>query len=487
MKQLKIYICFLLFILYSCHSSTENQAFKSVTITGKIIDFKPENTEVRIFAPKLCIEDKIETITIDSLGQFTYSFINNIPSDIRIIANKANFLIFTHPGDNINIEFEYGKLDFWSSISVTGARSFENELIINFQKYITSNSIDLKDIEEARDNMSETLFISFMNSVQSESMRLCKKFMEDHNFSKEIESWTKWYASKLYYHYMYWFPIYRNDIEIGNDFYRFQEKLLPINKDMIAATYNLNLFIPEYFAGSIKSKIIEENMEFFNQIDENNLKADSIFMEGIIEHSKGEFTKELVLCYWLSSKINAGNIKPYEKFIATIEHEISTTFLKENLDQLYHSTKSKIENPSKTIVLADIIKEKSIKNILDTIFEINRNKVIVIDCWGTYCSPCIEKFPKMKQLFNFFEGQNIEFVYFCLNGTTNYKRWQNLVKIYELGGIHYCLDKKQSTDLKRILEIKGIPHYAIYDKSGKLIKDGYINFGKNDLTELINE
>lgn len=487
MKRLNIYICILVLILCSCHSSKEDQTLKLVTITGNIVDFTPENTEVRIFAPKLCIADKIETITIDSLGQFTYTFINNIPSDILLIAHKAKFLILTHPGDNINIEFEYGKPDFWNTISLSGERSLENQQIINFQKQFTSNSIDRKDIEEARSNMSERLFISFMDSIQSESMLLCEKFMEDHHTSNEVGSWIKWHASKSYYHNMYWFPIYRNDIEIGKNYYRFQEKLLPINIDMIAATYNINLFIPEYFAGLIKPKIIEENIELFNQANEDELKTDSIFIEGIIEHSKGEFTKELVLSYWLSSKINDGNIIPYEKNIAIIEREISTNFIIENLEQLYHSTKSKIENPLKTIVLADTIKEKSIKNILDTIFEINKNSVIVIDCWGTYCGPCIEKFPDMKKMYEFFEGQNIKFIYFCLDGKRNYKRWQNLVKTYELGGIHYCLDKKQSSDLKRILDIDGIPHYAIFNKSGKLMNNGYFNFGKNDLIELINE
>jgi len=487
MKQQSIYICFLLFVLYSCHYSKENQEKKTITITGKIVDFQSENNEVRIFSPKLCIEDKIETLILDSLGQFTYSFKNNTPSDFRIIANQATFSIITHPGDNIHVEFECGKSDFWNTISVSGDRRTENHLIINFQKYISSNSFDRNHIEEARDKMSAPLFILFMDSVQTESIRLCEIFTKEHHPSSEIESWMKWYASKLYFYYMYWFPIYRRDIEIGKDFYRFQEKLLPINKGMIAATLNLNLFIPEYFEGSLKPKIIEENSELLNHFEDNDPRTDSIFIDGIIKHSTGEFTKELVLSYWLSSKINTGNLKPYEKFKSTNEHEISTFFLKENLDELYYSVKSKIENPAKSIVLADTIGDLSIKNILDTILRTNRNKVIVIDCWGTYCSPCIEAFPKMKQMFNICKGQNIEFVYFCLNGIAYFERWQNLVKIHELSGIHYCLDRKQSDDLKEILHFNGIPHYAIFDKSGKIIKDGYFDFRENDLIELINE
>ncbi len=486
MKQLNIFLCFLLLVLYSCHTSKENKEKTSITITGKIIDFKSENNEIRIFAPKLCIEDKIETLILDSLGQFTYSFNNNTPSDFRLIANQANFSILTHPGDNIHIEFEYGKSDFWNTLFISGDRIMENQFIINFQEYVSANSIDRKQIEEARDNMSAPLFILFMDSVQKKSMRLCETFTKGHHPSVETENWMKWYASKLYFHNMYWFPIYRRDIKTGNDFYRFQERLLPITKDMIAAAYNLNLFIPEYFEGSIKPKIIEENSELLKLFDDNDHRSDSIFIDGIIKHSKGEFTKELVLSYWLSSKINTGNLKPYKNFISTSEHEISTFFLKENLNELYYSTKSKIENPAKSIVFADTLKELSISTILDTIFEINRNKVIVIDCWGTFCSPCIEAFPKMKQMFNIFNGLDVEFVYFCLNGITDYERWQNLVKIHELGGMHFCLDRKQSNDLKEILHFSAIPHYAIFDKSGKIIKDGYFDFGKNDLIELMN-
>jgi len=487
MKKLNILLLLTSIFWYSCNTPIENKLLKPVTITGKVLDYVPNKTEGEITFPKLCGENKRETITFDSCGNFTCSSINNIPSDIRISINKAYFIILAHPGDSIQIELVSNAPDFWKTISINGQRATENRQIIKFQKQFRSNSIKSEELAEARDTKNEEDFVSFMDSLRSKSMQKCEQFIQENNSNLEVENWIKWHVNPMYYSNMYWYPIYRNELELKGSFYQFQEKLLPIKRDMLTATKSLNLFIAQYYFGSIKPIIDEENNELFNQSKVTELKKDSVTIEEIINHSKGEFTKELVLSYWLSSKISTGNLKPYEYFIATKKSEISTDFIFENLDQFYNSTKRRLTSGSKSIVFADNTKGQSIKTILDSIKESYKDNIIVLDCWGTYCGPCIANFPNTKQLITDLKDQKIIFIFFCLNASADSERWTNLVNIHKLEGIHYCLDKEQSRDLKKILSIDGIPHYSIFDKSGILRGNSDLHLEKSELIKLINE
>jgi thiol-disulfide isomerase/thioredoxin len=115
-------------------------------------------------------------------------------------------------------------------------------------------------------------------------------------------------------------------------------------------------------------------------------------------------------------------------------------------------------------------KDKDIKRVFDDIIKNNIGKVIYIDCWATYCGPCLNEFPKSNKLMVDMKDDNIEFIFLCMD--SDEKKWKSVLSKYNLDGQHYLLDSNQSIELRKVLKISSVPHYILIDKSGIIAERG---------------
>lgn len=112
------------------------------------------------------------------------------------------------------------------------------------------------------------------------------------------------------------------------------------------------------------------------------------------------------------------------------------------------------------------ISEQSLYN---DILNKNKGKVIYVDFWGTWCSPCIEQFPYAKKLHSEFENKDVSFVFLCCKSRK--EAAENIIKKYQLKGQQYILSQKQYEDFERQFEIAGLPRYVLIDKKGDIYSE----------------
>lgn len=93
-----------------------------------------------------------------------------------------------------------------------------------------------------------------------------------------------------------------------------------------------------------------------------------------------------------------------------------------------------------------------------------KGKYLFIDLWASWCVPCIKMTPYVQELEKQYEGKNITFVAISIDG--NKQSWLSKMQELKLHG-HQLLD--QASAFTKSLNITGIPHYLIYDQSGKLV------------------
>ncbi len=109
-------------------------------------------------------------------------------------------------------------------------------------------------------------------------------------------------------------------------------------------------------------------------------------------------------------------------------------------------------------------KELTLKDILHS----NRGKVIYIDFWASWCKPCRNAMPHAKKLRATYKNSDITFIYLALGDKD--KPWRDAINKEDLndGCQNYIITNSKNSTLLKKLNVKTIPRYLIFDKTGRL-------------------
>ena len=94
-------------------------------------------------------------------------------------------------------------------------------------------------------------------------------------------------------------------------------------------------------------------------------------------------------------------------------------------------------------------------------------KLTFIDFWATWCTPCIESFPKMVQMYNQYKDKGVQFISIADENTAEkIKLAKTILKKNKVEWINY-FDKNK--DLIKKIIYESIPFQILVDKDGKVI------------------
>ncbi len=128
--------------------------------------------------------------------------------------------------------------------------------------------------------------------------------------------------------------------------------------------------------------------------------------------------------------------------------------------------------------------DRSSNNVMDSIISKYKGKVVFVDFWATWCTPCLAAMRISKSVKSEFENKEVVFVDIT-DPSSPRKTWEQKVSV--IGGEHYYVTKKEWDNLKKIYSFDGIPHYLIFDKSG-ILKHNYHTFmGNENMKKWIGE
>lgn len=93
-------------------------------------------------------------------------------------------------------------------------------------------------------------------------------------------------------------------------------------------------------------------------------------------------------------------------------------------------------------------------------------KFVYIDCWSSFCGPCIREMPEMKKLSDELKDENIIFV--SISADNDKEKWLSKIKEFELNTINLCTEgaaHKFNDDYNA----KAFPRYILIDDKGFII------------------
>jgi thiol-disulfide isomerase/thioredoxin len=480
-------------ILISCSTGNEKKyrILKKVIIAGKVENFNLDNSEISLSVNRPCFSQETIFTNLDSLGNFSFSFESYIPTDIWL-HYRMNFLVLTHPGDSIYVEFDgepWSRPAILKTIKYSGDAVKANQDAATFQRMYFSNALytDRHASEKAIKEYEVDDYITYMDTLRQMSKDLFKQFVADVSPNEETKTWALTYLDQQhYYNPLAEYPeLHRsvnnlnwNEWDVPVTYYDPLLNRFPITESMFISGFALINFINRYQSFYVRINLWDEEANQKYKSDDGYINAsreiiDSLMVYSIIKYTPDTLMRQMVLTDLFYQSFKRYDIDLFEDFQDIAETYILESFLREPLFQMYYQTKDRLEHPQ---IASDAILKKaansSANQILDSIFFANKGRIIYLDCWATWCGPCITEMPNSKDLMKQLKEyeKDVAFVFLCLNSEE--KAWKAALDKFDIGGQHYFLSEEQSNSIIEILEIQGVPHYLLIDKNGIIIEKG---------------
>jgi len=502
-------------IFLGCQSETKNflDKPKEIIITGQVVNrlnYQPKS--IAIIINDVASGEQLRVVDdLNEDGYFECRFERFYPQEV-MLKYETIFNVFVHPGDSIHIKLDGEKLSTeeskYQSISFSGDAVEENEQINKFQKWFAPIRMkkSMSQVEESR--FGPERYIQYRDSLRKSYHQTRIEFVEKNKVSKTVDFWIYYEIEANFFYGLTFYPLYHQRLnklpanwEIPIEYYDFFKNIkLPL-ESLQNANFATNL--TKYFSMFYVRYKIQEKLKspklFKDTIASDGQPVyiwkvinDSIFIDGIEKYTPKGLFHQLVLNWFFTSELkNSSKIDLFEKYLTTISSEITEPFLKVPLMERYQELKEIAGNPDseKNALFKDSDNTPGV-NILKEILAANKGKVIYIDCWATWCGPCIAEMPYSRKLMFDLKGEAVEFVFLSFNSPK--EAAQKKVTELKLGGTHYFLDADQSNHLLKTLAISNLPNYILIDKNGQIVKSGTelrpgVEQTKNDILKLINQ
>jgi thiol-disulfide isomerase/thioredoxin len=494
-----------------------------VIIQGSIKNWKSKKlpTSIGFIENNILGEEQITYYAkIDAAGKFSISFPKVYGQDIYVEYNENLYTLFVMPGDNITMIYDSENSN--RPFEFMGDNAMTNYNMIDYLKEGRKRgSMDLTD--RNGHILKDSYYV--YKEYEKEEAKKNKDFI-DAFLSKNVtsENFKIWAQNQLKYNLVNNLMRYRwmhfgsskntKRVELPDDYFDFIIEY-PINLDQEIISSSFQGYCQELQIMKLDKMYGEENSitpeVIIAKLEEKNIKVDPKLKEYLkLLKAGGEQDGELEKLWdGLSIKHNKEIQEIYDKIPLDLQGKYIEKYKKPELlelklsSELYESI-VKLDTIQLAAVMPkrlSLIKRDSFKgflskkyqyfledtrksfntngvvlnrenpligdSLLENILNKHKGKVIYIDFWATWCSPCRAEIPYAKKIKETLKDKEVVYVYLC--GESSETNWKKLIDDLDIEGDHYFVDKNAWQELKNKFGISGIPHYLLIDKNGVVV------------------
>lgn len=227
------------------------------------------------------------------------------------------------------------------------------------------------------------------------------------------------------------------------------------------------LAVPEYYAKRMQMNYHDENVEALYRMqatDSLPTKSKKQMMSGLLNSIIGNAQADTVLKY-LNIYVQFTGDSLAQKRLIQLGAADSMTY-KDDLKL--------ISLQGDTILFQNLLKQY-------------KGKVVYIDYWGSWCTPCRREMPAAKKLRQEYKNKNVVFLYLALRDKPD--DWKAAVKKEEthILGQNYIIHNSTAARMIDELKIQAVPRFMIYDPNGKLVNTDAPRPGTKEIRQQLDK
>ncbi len=471
-------------IFNSCNSKIDikpvQPTSESVFVTGKVLNPNPANKTITFYVNEILSGDQMTYVSlVDNTGDFQIKFNRYYPQDILVRYGDDAFPMIIHPTDSIHIVFDADKIsdkdELAKTIQFSGSSADENSKLVVFHSEISKIFIPWDQYCLYEKEKSPDEFKSILDSLKTAKSEVANEFIKQ-GVSKELEEWIRNEVDFDYYNWLARYPYshakFNNTDEktvVPTSFYDFMNiKFLP---EFLNNSKSID-FVGRYRFGRISSLMVDEGKLY--KLDERwayKRDASKAIISTIIKNTSDTLLKEILIARQLYKMLDMREVKEFDRHYSLFKEIVKQPFLREPLINKYLETKTHFENlqPSENTLLK-LTKDTPTNEFITKILDDHKGKIIYLDIWATWCSPCRKEMPFSKKLMQTLNNDKVAFVYLCVDSEED--KWKAIISELNISGSHYLATPDQSSLLYQLFEMNGVPQYVLLDTKGNVIEKG---------------
>lgn len=460
-----------------------------VTVQGTVLNYKPgesDNTVSFLFAD-LLYRDRMQTYTaqLDSEGKFEIKAPVMYAQDFYIRYNKTLASLVCAPGDKLVIELDETKKQQASVRVVGGNRIKDNADYSIFMNGILSLNDQNSDDHAAEMNATE--YKKFFKSLEGKHLNflagLKKKNSTSAFFIALAEDYIRYgyLESLMRYHsdHATRKKIKRDSVKVPAGYYSFLSDY-NMNDDMLFSLRHagfLNEF--KFYANRNPTDSLVKAMRLFRS---DKLVPGAKVLMKMLEMSSSGFTKDFLLTYFFLDALAGKQLGAFEALYNP--NMISSAYFKKLIATEHENVKKFMANQDTGEANIQKIKGTVAKSLIDTLLAKYSGKVIYIDFWAPWCSPCMAEMPASKIVQEAYMNKNVIFLF--LGNQCEASSWKATIANKKLTGEHILLTRDQFNVLAAEFGISGIPHYVLADSKGNIVNKNAVRPSDPDLKKQLD-
>ena len=426
---------------------------KTAIINGSLDNVTDKSISISIGSdPRTLLKTKENASKIDILedGSFSYSIDFNSPIWLTFISDNAQFVSYVfimHPGET-QIAADCSKS--FETIEYSGVNGPLNSFYRKWNRLYNGILRELKSNELAYED-----WVFNLDSIETVFSEMLLEFKKEKPLKKDELYWLSSRIKHSKYSTLL-SRAYRSGSKPEDNDFDFFEKLDLNDEKACKIDQRYNRLIHRYVLHQVNSDGV------FYVPAGDNTQFHELMYNTALKKLSGE-VRDVVLNILVSdllSKNETAAPEYYERFL----NDCNSKDLLEMTRHLYDEYLALATKELDHEVVRIQTENHSPMEVLSK-FE---NKVLYLDFWASWCSPCINSIPMTIKLANHFQDKDVEVLYIGHNDQEN--NLESAIKKHEISGKHLILNQEETEVWRKEFNVEGIPSYVLLDRNHKVVE-----------------